>query len=1462
MNKTSIFKRMLISVLAIAMVLTAIPMTTVTAQAAPTAIKKVVIKQGKKNVTKKTIKLAAGKSTKIKVTVTPSSAKKSIKYVSGNKKVATVSKSGKIKAKAAGTTKIKVTVTGKNKKKKTAWVKVKVTGVPTEDTPSPQPSNSPAPSQAPAPQPSVAPTPQPAPAMVNGSVQLPITNAVSSDPTIATVDATGKVTAGAKAGTVTITGKDASGNDVSYTVTVTNEDVAAAVVASSKVKVNIAKTDLVVGESIVATTDVTPAGDSVVWASSDSSIATVDANGQIVAVSAGSARITATSSRGASDSVTITVKAIAVTGIEIDGPSEISLVTSSNSKTTLKANVLPANATERRINFTTSKEGIVTVDAQGVVEAKAKGEVEVYATTVDGGFKATWKIKVDEKTNEDVDTMSMTVSNAIDGHENTVLTGTRMAIAIEVGKDGQSVGGDINTVTLDLQPISGYTNMYSLVEDVVKLDSNGKGTAFIKYVGDKESEHGYTYDALIEDTKNYEDAAYASYKLEATAGGASLTQSINVTFAQVLVETEYSEAGTALTVNNDKEPLTDPLEKTSGALSTNVTTNNDGFKTEYVVSQQVTPKDSSGGNSHKIELDASPLLIIPATEDDENRGVYDKNYGYTSGKFSVYSSFENAYTIPNVPGGLTYLTLTLNNLSLSPYTKLVVRCYDKDTNFPIEVDGKYLEEVISYKTNLQKGQTITFGDKVFGLLKDRDFIDVKVFVESAGQVNNDQRGGFTLEKGYGKYANKTYKEYSIERMPECVEWEVEPSSMSAAVPLDNPKAYLGQAYNKAYTYEYSLPTGEMTGNAIIYVSDANADEKNFVYMYPTKQDNHKNVLDDNGSAYLLTVSKEEVTPLEEGQFTAERDADGNYIINSYKAGFVNVKATVKLPTGNASKIGKYEVFSSVQWCPIPKSSVASVEEEYAVAGETVTLTAVVKDMNDNVVTSDQVTDADGKLKVTVDWLIDGISTSKMKNDEDITADVAIIDKDAYEMDKNGEVKLQLRGKKHLDISNIVAELSGRSSDTKNYDLEWYVDGKKVTDDYVDIHWVKPGMYYENSALADDDEYYTNLETENVTVDQNEYVASENWLLGVKVVGTKKELDENEEEVLVASKDITISNIKVGIQNANEGTDVTVDKTMGNGVFGLSNSKIGKSTETLGLEGYIDPSARCVITVDGVPHTSVGELMGESAFIAGVKLIIPVQWSPNGQVLSFYTPSGAVFNVTNEVDPVLYLKVVDKTEYANPVEGAKVSYTLFDEANKPILVKKDAETDKNGLIEIVLDAKHRPTINMGSQEAWLLTASINNGTDIQQTITFNPISQDAFTLLDVNPVETDGKNSTVKISFSKNINKDNLNKGMFKLYDGKNPIDIESMDVDDTNAANILIIKTKRIFSDEAFSYEIKPVVIDDNTGVTYQLLDKEGRLFTSTDTNDTLDDHVDVDVDVDGTASDEDECEDLEEIEF
>lgn len=95
-----------------------------TAFAAKVKVKKIQVN----NLTKKTLYLTKGKSKKLKATVkvTPNKAKyKKVTFKSSNKKVATVSSKGVVKAKKAGTAKI--TVTSKTNKSKKTKFTVKVT---------------------------------------------------------------------------------------------------------------------------------------------------------------------------------------------------------------------------------------------------------------------------------------------------------------------------------------------------------------------------------------------------------------------------------------------------------------------------------------------------------------------------------------------------------------------------------------------------------------------------------------------------------------------------------------------------------------------------------------------------------------------------------------------------------------------------------------------------------------------------------------------------------------------------------------------------------------------------------------------------------------------------------------------------------------------------------------------------------------------------------------------------------------------------------------------------------------------------------------------------------------------------------------------------------------------------------------------------------------------------------------
>ena len=135
----------------------------------------------------------------------------------------------------------------------------------------------------------------------------------SSDETIATVDASGKVTA-INAGTATITATTSNGLTASCTVTVKAKSAGIEgdnSQSANAITLSISEWTGKEGESLSITAIISPNDaydNTVTWSSSDSSVASVDASGLVTAIKAGTATITATTSNGLTASCTVTVK--------------------------------------------------------------------------------------------------------------------------------------------------------------------------------------------------------------------------------------------------------------------------------------------------------------------------------------------------------------------------------------------------------------------------------------------------------------------------------------------------------------------------------------------------------------------------------------------------------------------------------------------------------------------------------------------------------------------------------------------------------------------------------------------------------------------------------------------------------------------------------------------------------------------------------------------------------------------------------------------------------------------------------------------------------------------------------------------------------------------------------------------------------------------------------------------------
>ena len=129
---------------------------------------------------------------------------------------------------------------------------------------------------------------------------------------------------------------------------------------------------------------------SVSWSSSDEAIVTV-ADGVVTAVAPGTATITVTTTDGSfTAECAVTVNAIAVTGVSLRMET---LTLDVGANATLVATVMPEDAADHSVSWSSSDEAIATV-ADGVVTGVAAGTATINVTTTDGSFTADCAVSV------------------------------------------------------------------------------------------------------------------------------------------------------------------------------------------------------------------------------------------------------------------------------------------------------------------------------------------------------------------------------------------------------------------------------------------------------------------------------------------------------------------------------------------------------------------------------------------------------------------------------------------------------------------------------------------------------------------------------------------------------------------------------------------------------------------------------------------------------------------------------------------------------------------------------------------------------------------------------------------------------------------------------------------------------------------------------------------------------------
>lgn len=262
-------------------------------------------------------------------------------------------------------------------------------------------------------------------------------------------------------------------------------------------------TDVKGGDTVTLTATVTPANaidKTVTWSSSDTDVATVDANGKVTFANVtGTKTVTVTAAAKADASVkatvTFTVEELVintpVTGVTV---SEDTLELVKGGSADLTAAVTPENATLKTVTWESADETIATVDSDGKVTATGVGTTTITVKTVDGGKTATCEVTVTAPKAAEVivsvdgaevdkldmtagDTASLTAKAKPDDAVQSFTFATSDETVVTVDEDGvlTAVAEGTATITVTADGASAEIEVTVTVKKEGSLDVDAKG---------------------------------------------------------------------------------------------------------------------------------------------------------------------------------------------------------------------------------------------------------------------------------------------------------------------------------------------------------------------------------------------------------------------------------------------------------------------------------------------------------------------------------------------------------------------------------------------------------------------------------------------------------------------------------------------------------------------------------------------------------------------------------------------------------------------------------------------------------------------------------------------------------------------------------------------------------------------------------------------------------------------------
>jgi len=184
---------------------------------------------------------------------------------------------------------------------------------------------------------------------------------------------------------------------LSYTISTCSMEESAVGVKVTDVILDQTTLSLTVGGAGILNATVLPEDASkkdVTWESSNTNVATVSNSGVVSAVAIGTATITVKTKSGgktASCNVTVSTTAVSVASVSLNKTSTTLAI---NGTEQLTCTILPTNATNKGLTWSSSNANIATVSNNGLVTAKAVGTATITVKTTDGNKTASCTVTV------------------------------------------------------------------------------------------------------------------------------------------------------------------------------------------------------------------------------------------------------------------------------------------------------------------------------------------------------------------------------------------------------------------------------------------------------------------------------------------------------------------------------------------------------------------------------------------------------------------------------------------------------------------------------------------------------------------------------------------------------------------------------------------------------------------------------------------------------------------------------------------------------------------------------------------------------------------------------------------------------------------------------------------------------------------------------------------------------------